>query len=122
MKATVTALLVSHDGARWLPAVLDGISGQSRRPDRVVAVDTGSTDASVGLLGERLGPDAVHSAPPRTSYGAAVAQGLAALPPCDDSEWVWLLHDDSAPTPQALEVLLHFLDRGGEALDFGRHP
>ncbi|MGZ5416512.1 MAG: glycosyltransferase [Nocardioides sp.] len=112
MKATVTALLVSHDGARWLPAVLDGVAGQSRRPDRVVAVDTGSTDASVELLGERLGPDAVHSAPPRTSYGAAVAKGLAALPPADDaddsddSEWVWLLHDDSAPTPQALEVLL----------------
>ena len=35
----VTALLVSHDGARWLPAVLAGLSGQTRPVDRVVAVD-----------------------------------------------------------------------------------
>lgn len=111
MKATVTALLVSHDGARWLPAVLDGLTGQSRRPDRVVAVDTGSSDTGPDLLRERLGADAVHSAPARTSYGAAVAAGLRTLPPAGpddtgDSEWVWLLHDDSAPAPRALEVLL----------------
>ena len=111
MKATVTALLVSHDGARWLPAVLDGLLGQSRRPDRVVAVDTGSADTSVELLRERLGPGSVHSAPARTSYGAAVAAGLGTLPATAQpdggpSEWIWLLHDDSAPTPQALETLL----------------
>ena len=106
MKATVTALLVSHDGARWLPAVLDGIEGQSRRPDRVVAVDTGSSDNGPDLLRERFGADCVRSAPPRTSYGAAVATGLRALPAVDESEWVWLLHDDSAPAPRALEVLL----------------
>ena len=106
MKATVTALLVSHDGARWLPAVLDGLEGQSRRPDRVVAVDTGSSDNGPDLLRERLGVECVHSAPPRTSYGEAVATGLRTLPPADESEWVWLLHDDSAPAPRALEVLL----------------
>lgn len=106
MKATVTALLVSHDGARWLPAVLDGLSGQSRRPDRVVAVDTGSTDGSVEVLQQRLGPESVHGAPPRTSYGDAVSLGLDRLPPDGDAEWVWLLHDDSAPEPQTLEVLL----------------
>ena len=50
----VTALLVSHDGARWLPAVLDGLADQTRPLDHVVAVDTGSTDESVALLGGRL--------------------------------------------------------------------
>ena len=106
VKATVTALLVSHDGVRWLPAVLDGISGQSRQPDRVVAVDTGSSDGGPDLLRERFGPDCVRDAPPRTSYGEAVATGLRALPPVDETEWIWLLHDDSAPAPLALEVLL----------------
>ena len=50
MTTTVTALLVSHEGSRWLPAVLDGLSDQTRPPDRVVAVDTGSTDESPRLL------------------------------------------------------------------------
>ena len=105
MKATVTALLVSRDGARWLPAVLVGVEGQSRRPDRVVAVDTGSSDNAPDLLREGIGVECVHSAPPRTSYGAAVATGLRTLPPADEAEWIWLLHDDSAPAPRALEAV-----------------
>jgi GT2 family glycosyltransferase len=102
---TVTALLVSHDGARWLPAVLDGLTGQTRPADRVVAVDTGSTDDSPRILEDRLGPDVVRTAAADTSYGDAVATALGDLPALDD-EWVWLLHDDSAPTPEALAALL----------------
>ena len=102
---TVTALLVSHDGARWLPAVLDGLEAQTRLPDRLVAVDTGSSDATVDLLTERLGADAVVPAGPELSYGAAVQVGLDQMSGTGD-HWVWLLHDDSAPAPDALEVLL----------------
>ncbi len=47
---TVTALLVSHDGARWLPAVLAGLTGQTLPVDRVAAVDTTSRDDSVALV------------------------------------------------------------------------
>ena len=121
-RVTVTALLVSHEGARWLPAVLDGLDRQTRPPDRVVAVDTGSTDASPRLLRERLGDDSLLSAPATSSYGAAVAVGLSLLPPVRTvgdpgdpgdpgegertEEWVWLLHDDSAPAPDALDRLV----------------
>jgi GT2 family glycosyltransferase len=104
----VTALIVSHDGERWLPTVLDAVAGQSRRPDGVLAVDTGSTDGSVDLLHKRLGNDGLTTAPAHTSFGAAVARGLAALPPpaAGEDAWIWLLHDDSAPAPDALEHLL----------------
>ena len=104
----MTALLVSHDGARWLPAVLDAVAAQTRRPDGVMAVDTGSTDGSVDLLHKRLGNDGLTTAPAHTSFGAAVARGLAALAPpaADEEAWIWLLHDDSAPAPDALEHLL----------------
>jgi GT2 family glycosyltransferase len=109
----VTALLVSHNGARWLPAVLEGLGTQTRAPDRLLAVDTGSGDASVDLLTDRLGADAVISAPARTSFPDAVSRGLDNLPPLaaggvsdGTDEWVWLLHDDSRPAPDALERLL----------------
>lgn len=109
---SVSALLVSHDGERWLPAVLDGLADQTRPVDRVVAVDTGSSDASPRLLRERLGPEAVLSAPATLGYGEAVDRGLAALPRAGDwsgewaGDWIWLLHDDSRPAPDALEQLL----------------
>lgn len=102
---TVTALLVSHDGARWLPAVLEGLTAQTVRPDRMVAVDTGSADATVDLLAGALGPEAVVTAPHRSGYPDAVALGLRELPAVV-GEWVWLLHDDSRPAPDALERLL----------------
>src|SRR5215212_7467526 len=116
--AHVVAVLVAHDGERWLPRALRSLAEQTRRPDVVVAVDTGSTDASAELLCAALGADAVVSAPRRTGFGTAVALGLdhAATrsfdlgdAPSAAAGWVWLLHDDCAPDPHALE---HLLDVG----------
>ncbi|HYJ66111.1 MAG TPA: glycosyltransferase family 2 protein [Nocardioidaceae bacterium] len=119
----VTAVLVSHDGARWLPHVLDALEQQRRLPNALVAVDTGSTDASVQLLSDRIGASNVCQVGRSAGYGDAVAAGLGyvdqmpvgsrrrALTPADDPAdrsrcWVWLLHDDSAPEPDALACLL----------------
>ncbi|MBA2465602.1 MAG: glycosyltransferase family 2 protein, partial [Nocardioidaceae bacterium] len=119
MSTTVTALLVSHDGARWLPAVLDGLQAQTRPPDRFVAVDTGSSDASAELLGQRLGADVVHRLPESTGYGAAVAAALDRAVAPEDSAWVWLLHDDSAPHPDALARLLDAAENRPDAAILG---
>ncbi len=105
MSATVVALLVSHDGARWLPTVIDGIRAQRRPVDGVVAVDTTSRDVSPDLLTEAFGP--VVTAHGSTSYPAAVRIGLEQV---GDADWVWLLHDDSTPDPGALEALLAAAD------------
>ncbi|RJS46626.1 glycosyltransferase [Nocardioides cavernaquae] len=107
---TVTALLVSHDGARWLQAVLDGLRSQLHRPDRVLAVDTGSSDESVGLLTAALGAGAVRSH--AGSFPEAVASALDEI----DTDWVWILHDDSNPAPEALGVLLAAARERGAAV------
>ncbi|WP_426244858.1 glycosyltransferase family 2 protein [Nocardioides sp. LHG3406-4] len=101
----VTAVLVSHDGARWLPAVIDGLRAQERPVDRVVAIDTGSKDASATLLADALGDDAVHVVSGATTWPQAVALALDQAPPLDD-EWLWFLHDDANPAPGALAALL----------------
>jgi GT2 family glycosyltransferase len=113
----VTAVLVSHDGERWLGPVLEALLNQQRPVQRIIAVDTGSRDGSVELLEAALGSDAVLHRKRSTGYGAAVAFGLKSSPPVGydefgyDSplapvEWIWLLHDDSAPAPDALGQLL----------------
>ena len=64
----VTVVLVSHNGAKWLPQALDGLERQRRMPNALVAVDTGSTDESVDLLSNRVGPQSVaglHAEPGR---------------------------------------------------------
>ena len=118
----VVAVVVVHDGARWLPRALSSLAGSDRRPDRVVAVDAGSTDRSPVLLDTAAGPaggtvlDAVVAGRRDDGLGASVARGLRAadaLPgapaPGDGDrrrQWVWLLHDDCAPAPDTLDVLL----------------
>ncbi len=101
--ADVAVLLVSHDGARWLPGVLEGLAEQGPLGS-MVAVDTGSLDDSAALLA----PSAdVVSASSATSYPAAVRLGLEHLSSTGSApEWIWLLHDDSRPAPGALAALL----------------
>jgi GT2 family glycosyltransferase len=111
----VTAVLVCHDGARWLPEVLEALAAQTHKPERFVAADTGSTDGSAQLVTDMLGPDTVVTLPRQTPYGDAIQAGLDAFAAAptpsreggdDVTEWVWLLHDDCAPEPTALDELL----------------
>lgn len=100
----VSAILVVHDGATWLPEVVASLASQSRTIDQLIAVDTGSTDTSVKLLkGARI---PIISLPRETGFGAAVASAVEMLLPRADNEWLWIIHDDCAPTPSALAALL----------------
>jgi len=113
----VTAVIVAHDGAAWLPRVMEALAQQTRPVQRVVAVDTGSGDRSGAMLTQAFGRTAVFGMERTAGYGAAVAKALrhraanANIPPSggpgeDRTEWIWLLHDDSEPAPDALARLL----------------
>ena len=102
----VSAILVVHDGTTWLPEVVASIASQSRSVDQILAVDTGSIDGSVKLLkGARIPVATVDRS---SGFGEAVAYGVDHLSaPIDGAEeWLWILHDDCALHPKALESLL----------------
>lgn len=149
----VTAVLVSHDGARWLPDALAGLLGQERPVQNVVAADTGSADDSARLVTEALGAERVLHLARRTSFGTAVdeatrtagvlspedlpylnrpsswdpvsrtwrddAYDLPELPHGEPVQWLWLLHDDCAPEPDALAELLRVVDNDPHAAIVG---
>ncbi|HKA96601.1 MAG TPA: glycosyltransferase family 2 protein, partial [Streptosporangiaceae bacterium] len=113
----VTAVIVAHDGAAWIPRATEALLNQTRPVQRVVGVDTGSRDRSGTMLAGALGRAAVFGMDRDTGYGAAVHQALrhrsavthVPSPPGsrgERTEWVWLLHDDCEPEPDALELLL----------------
>ncbi|MFE9442609.1 glycosyltransferase [Streptomyces sp. NPDC006602] len=140
----VTAVLVSHDGARWLPDALAGLLGQERPVQFAMGADTGSADDSAQLVTHALGADRVLHLARRTGFGQAVeeagrmapvltpddlpylkrpsgwdpvtrtwrddAYDLPELPHGDPVQWLWLLHDDCAPEPDALAQLLRVVD------------
>ncbi|MEU7012020.1 glycosyltransferase family 2 protein [Streptomyces sp. NPDC046332] len=149
----VTAVLVAHDGARWLPDALAGLLAQERPVQNVVAADTGSADDSAQLLADAIGADRVLHLARRTGFGAAVeeaartapvlgpeeltylkrpsgwdpvsrtwsddAYDLPELPHGEPVQWLWLLHDDCAPEPDALAELLRVADSDAYAAVVG---
>ncbi len=111
--SSVTAVLVVRNGAAWLPAALAALDASTVMPGQVVVADTASTDGSRALLAAR-GP--VLDLPATTGYGAAVAAALATVP---STAWIWLLHDDAAPDPSALEALMAYGDAHPDAALLG---
>ncbi|UWX98650.1 glycosyltransferase family 2 protein [Arthrobacter zhaoxinii] len=111
-----------------MPETLSALRAQTRPADFYIGVDAGSTDASASLLqlGLPVGSPVI-AAPAKGGFGAAVKAGLAELPAgrrTGDApkggegdgggtvqEWIWLLHDDSAPDPDALHELLLAVER-----------
>jgi GT2 family glycosyltransferase len=112
---TVTALIVAHDGARLLPGLVKALAAQTYQVEQTVGMDTGSRDRSGAVLAELIGQDAVFGMSRSTGYGEAVSVALRHAtsrrsgmtdPNLTRVEWIWLLHDDCEPAPDALEKLL----------------
>jgi GT2 family glycosyltransferase len=117
---TVTALIVAHDGAQVLPGLVKALNAQTYRVERTVGVDTGSRDRSGAVLGELIGRDAVFGTDRSAGYGEALEVALRHAtrlgtvttdPGVARVEWLWLLHDDCEPAPDALEKLLRAATR-----------
>jgi GT2 family glycosyltransferase len=117
---TVTAVIVAHDGAEVLPALVRGLASQTHQVERVVGIDTGSRDGSDRLLSHLIGEERVFTMDRDTGFGEAVAMGLRhhaasrRLHTDQDLrrvEWIWLLHDDCEPATDALERLLRAATR-----------
>ncbi|SFK06980.1 glycosyltransferase [Cellulomonas sp. KH9] len=113
----VTAVVVTRGRTRYLATTLRAVATQSRRPLRVLVVDVAPADERVGpVLDDAFA--AVPAPAPRLStvraphartFGEAVQAGLDALAEAlgeRPTTWLWLLHDDSAPAPEALARLV----------------
>lgn len=99
-RLTVRAIIVTDGRAAELPAVLASLAGQEVRPDIVHLVLVNGAIAPVipsALPVSVLESDAV-------TYSDAIDAVLAQFP-SHALEYLWLLHDDTAPLPDALAAL-----------------
>lgn len=106
MYPRVTAIVVARNGGEHLTRTLDALKAQSRQPDVVVAVMCSASDDSAAVLANYSLTQIVSVREP-LPFGAAVATGLRSVGQAvSDHEWLWLLAQDTAPEPRALEMLL----------------
>ena len=102
----VTAILVLHDGATWLPEVVASLTSQTHPIEQVVAVDTGSKDSSAKLVkGARI---PVLPLDREAGFGEAILHAVSTLPAITDPEheWLWIIHDDLSVHRKALANLI----------------
>ncbi len=116
----VTCLVLSRDGALWLPRTLAAVDGQQRAADTVIGVDVASSDGSADLLAAHSRVVLRVEQPGLAgALEAAVAEAGAGVQvpaePTGPVAWYWIIHDDSAPDPGCLAALLRGADRHPDA-------
>jgi rhamnosyltransferase len=73
---TVSVVIRALNEAEHLPALFSGLLRQSRPPDEVIVVDSGSTDDTVAIA-RAHGADVVHIVPQEFSFGRSLNRGCA---------------------------------------------
>lgn len=99
----VVAIVVCHNGRPFIRDTLRGLTRQTRPIDDLIVVDTGSRDGTKDWVREHIGAESVFSV--RGQFGHAVTAALR-HPRLAGADWVWLLHDDSCPELDALQLML----------------
>ena len=97
MTANVTAVLVVHNEPDGALRALAAVQNQTRKPDRIVIIDSSTDAALLPLASTRVDSN--------SKLGAIIQAGLSDVEP-SPSNWFWLVHDDSEPAPDALEQLV----------------
>ncbi len=106
MTCRVTVVVPTYNGVRYLVPCLDALHAQTYRSFRVIVVDDGSSDGTVGVIASRY-PD-VGLVRFATNGGLSRAQnaGFAAT----ETEFVVFLNNDTEAAPTWLERLVGVAD------------
>lgn len=107
------AIVVTFNRRELLSRCLNAIAGQTHKPDRILVVDNASTDNTVEMLvrdGWLNRSDIELSTLPSNEGGAGgFAYGMRRAIDLG-ARWLWMMDDDAAPLPNALENLFEIVD------------
>ncbi|OKL47287.1 hypothetical protein BSR29_06635 [Boudabousia liubingyangii] len=110
---SVHAVLVTQGESQYLAETLDLLKSQTRTAELVTLVDLSET-ANAEEEFRKLFPTGSSgkylSAPSITDFGTAVSKAVNEAP--IETDWLWLLHDDSIPDSQCLAELLAATKKG----------
>ena len=98
-------MLVTRDAAGWLRECLQSLAAQTHPRLGVLAVDNGSTDGTIELLGQALGEQRVIALGENRGIAGALAAATE-LGPAQAADYLLLMHDDAALAPDAVARLV----------------
>jgi len=129
-RVPISVVLCTYNGAAYLPEMLASLAQQSRRPDRLVHRDDGSSDGSAGIVrrwasAQRVDYREIDPQSPRLGPAKSFLSALCGSPPADvhflaDQDDVWLptkieraasTLEEHAGTPALYASRLQIVDR-----------
>jgi len=106
----VVAVVVTRDRRELLAECLQALMGQTQPAQRIVVVDNVSSDGTRDMVRERFAEvelvELEHNGGAAGGFHEGIRAGLER-----GADWLWLMDDDTIPTPDALEQLLAPLAR-----------
>lgn len=105
----VAAVVVTHNRRALLREALEALRAQTRPLDRILVVDNASADGTAEMLAADFGDVEVLRLAENGGGAGGFAAGLERAY-AGDEEWLWVMDDDTIPTPTALAELLAPLD------------
>lgn len=119
MQYSVTAVVVSYNRAQLLGECLRALADQKRTPDRIVVIDNASEDDALSVAREFAANCAIptrivalpHNVGGAGGFCAGIALAVHDAPAVPGTvDYLWLMDDDTVPTPNALSGLLRAAD------------
>ncbi len=102
----VVAVVVAYNRQELLVEALEALAAQTRPLDAVVVIDNASSDGSADVARTTLASADVVTLSRNTGGAGGFAVGMARALDSHAADLVWIMDDDTVPTPGALEALL----------------
>lgn len=102
----VVAVVVAYNRAELLRHCLDALAAQTRPVDAICVIDNASTDDSAAVAQGHPAGAIVRTMPKNSGGAGGFAAGIAIALADLAADAVWLMDDDTIPTPTALAELL----------------
>ena len=102
----MAAVVVAYNRAELLREALDALAAQTRALDELIVIDNASTDDSADIAARHPAGVRLVRLPRNTGGAGGFAAGIATALADASVDFVWLMDDDTIPTPDALAELL----------------
>lgn len=106
----VVVVVVAYNRRDLLAECLDALAAQTRPLDVIIVVDNASTDGSPGMVAERFPAVDLVELAANTGGAGGFTVGIERAVDTHAADLVWIMDDDTVPTPTALEELLRIRD------------
>lgn len=109
----VTAILVTYNRSDVVSKAIDCVQKQKYAVTNIVIVDNASTDNTLQVLSERRNSDSritILSRRDNGGYAAGLDAGMRWALSSTNTEYFWMMDDDSFLEPETLELLLDTMD------------